>query len=48
MRRIASLNAGRSSGRREVMMLPSIATSRSTQRAPALIRSVLTEGHDVI
>src|SRR5205814_2277258 len=45
---ISRLNAGRSSGFRLVTMLPSTTTSRSTHLAPAFLRSVFTEGHDVI
>lgn len=42
------LNAGRSVGLRLVTSLPSRTTSSSTQFAPALMRSVLSDGHDVI
>ena len=45
---IAFENAGMSSGLRLVMMLPSVTTSRSTQLAPALMRSVWTEGQEVM
>src|SRR6201996_9859247 len=41
------LNAGISSGLRLVMMLPSSTTSLSTHFAPALIRSVWIDGHEV-
>ncbi len=40
-------NASRSSGFRLVTRLSSSTTSRSTQRAPALMRSVLIDGQDV-
>ena len=40
-------NAGRSSGLREVTSPPSTWTSSSTQDAPALRRSVLSDGHEV-
>ena len=41
------LKAGMSSGLRLVMRLPSWTTSLSTQLAPALVRSVRTEGQEV-
>src|ERR1700733_13763554 len=41
------LNAGMSSGLRLVMMLPSSTTSLSTHFAPALMRSVWMDGHEV-
>ncbi len=43
----ALLKAGRSSGLREVMRLPSSTTSSSTQSPPALRMSVWRLGHDV-
>ncbi len=46
-RRIVSLKAGRSPGLREVTRFPSSTTSRSTHFAPALSRSVRSDGHDV-
>src|SRR3954467_7378798 len=42
-----SQKAGRSSGDRLVVMLPSVTTSSSTTSAPALRRSVRTLGHEV-
>jgi alanine dehydrogenase len=42
------LKAGMSSGFRLETMPPSTTTSSSTQRAPALVRSVFSEGHEVI
>ena len=45
---IAAPNASRSSGLRLVIRLPSTTTSSSTQSAPALRRSVCSDGHDVI
>jgi hypothetical protein len=44
---MALQKAGRSSGDRLEMRLPSIATSSSTGMAPALRRSVRTPGYDV-
>ena len=44
---MASENASRSSGFREVIRFPSSTTSRSIQRAPAFRRSFRTDGHDV-
>src|SRR5438132_2246111 len=44
---IARQKAGRSSGRREVIRLPSTTTSASTQLAPAATRSSLIEKNDV-
>ncbi len=42
---IALLNLGRSAGLRDVMRFPSWATGASTQFAPALLRSMATDGH---
>ena len=44
---ISRLNAGMSSGFRLVTRRPSVTTSLSTQVAPALLRSVFSEGQDV-
>src|SRR3546814_61685 len=41
-------NAGRSSGRRDVTRPWSVTTVSSTQLAPALLRSALSEGHEVM
>src|SRR5207248_4056627 len=45
--RMALQKASRSSGLRDVMRLPSSTTSASSQRPPALMTSVRTDGHDV-
>src|SRR6185312_5360902 len=45
---IAAQNASRSSGLRLVIRLPSTTSSSSTQSAPALRRSVCSDGQDVI
>ena len=45
---IASQNAGKSSGLRLVSRLPSSTVSRSTHLAPAFVRSVRSDRHDVI
>src|ERR1051325_5302117 len=45
---ISRLKAGMSSGLRLVTSLPSPTTSLSTQFAPAFLRSVLSDGHEVI
>src|ERR1700730_9633545 len=45
---ISRLNAGISSGARLVTRLPSPTASASITSAPAFLRSVLTEGHEVI
>ena len=44
---MARLKAGMSSGLRLKMNWPSVTTSWSTQFAPAFLRSVLSEGHEV-